>query len=91
MLFDIFPLPPDRYHQVQFGRRSYETTSFFGEPLELCVASPEDVILSKLRWYSLGGKTSEQQWSDVLGVIAVQAERLDFAYLREWAGHLQAA
>ena len=86
--FDIFPLPSDPYCQVQFSRRRYENTSFFGSPLEICVASPEDVILSKLRWYSMGGKTSEQQWNDVLGVLAVQAERLDLTYLREWAAYL---
>jgi hypothetical protein len=87
--FDIFPLTADRYHQVEFGRRRQETTSIFtGEPLELAVASPEDVILSKLRWFHKGGEVSEQQWNDVLGVIAVQADKLDLPYLREWAEYL---
>ena len=36
-----------------------------------------------------GGETSDQQWNDVLGVIAVQRERLDLAYLREWAQYLK--
>jgi hypothetical protein len=87
--FDIFPLTGDRYQQVQFSRRRYERSSAItGEPLELAVSSPEDVILSKLRWYRLGGEVSEQQWNDVLGVIAAQRERLDLPYLGEWAQYL---
>jgi hypothetical protein len=87
--FDIFPLTADRYQQIQFGRRRYEKSSIFtGEPLELAVSSPEDVILSKLRWFHQGGEVSEQQWNDVLGVIAVQGQNLDVRYLREWAEYL---
>jgi hypothetical protein len=87
--FDIFPLTSDPYQQVQFGRRRFEQSKVFGtEPVEFAVASAEDVILSKLRWYRLGGESSEQQWNDVLGVIAVQRDRLDLAYLHEWARYL---
>ncbi len=31
----------------------------------------------------------EAQWADVLGVLRVQHEALDFAYLEEWAGELE--
>jgi len=87
--FDVFPLTDDHYQRTQFGRRRFETSSIFtGEPVELAVSSPEDVILSKLRWFYLGGEVSEQQWNDVLGVIAVQRSKLDLQYLREWAGQL---
>ena len=90
--FDIFPLTGDRYQQIQFGRRRYETSSAFtGEPLELAISSAEDVILSKLRWYRQGGEVSEQQWNDVLGVIAAQRGRLDLPYLGEWAQYLGVA
>jgi hypothetical protein len=53
---------------------------------ELFVASPEDMVLQKLIWYRQGGGVSDRQWSDVIGVIRTQAERLDTAYLRLWAG-----
>jgi hypothetical protein len=87
--FDIFPLTADRYQQVQFGRRRVEASSVFtGALLELAVSSPEDVILSKLRWYGQGGGVSDQQWNDVLGVIAVQRDKLDLPYLRQWARYL---
>src|SRR5262249_40184677 len=76
--FDIFPLTSDPYQQVQFGRRRFEQANVFGtESVEFAVATAEDVILSKLHWYRLGGETSDQQWNDVLGVIAVQREALD--------------
>jgi hypothetical protein len=87
--FDIFPLTSDPYQQAQFGRRRSEQFKVFGtEPVEFAVATAEDVILGTLRWYRLGGERSDQQWNDVLGVIAVQGERLDLAYLREWARYL---
>ena len=52
------------------------------------VASPEDTILAKLEWYRLGDEISDRQWRDILGVLAVQGDRLDFAYMRQWAATL---
>lgn len=46
-------------------------------------ASPEDVVLSKLRW---GQRSqSEKQWRDALGILKVQGAALDFEYMRQWA------
>lgn len=53
----------------------------------LWVASPEDTILSKLRWTRmLGG--SEQQMRDVRRVYEVSFASLDQAYLDKWAADL---
>ena len=50
------------------------------------VVSPEDLILAKLLW---GQKSqSEKQWPDVLGVLKVQGETLNFDYLMQWAEQL---
>ena len=55
---------------------------------EFYFSSPEDVIISKLQWYELGGNISERQWLDVVGVIKVQRNSLDKNYLRVWAKKL---
>jgi len=55
---------------------------------EFAVISPEDIILVKLQWYRDGGCSSQRQWDDVLGILAVQAERLDFEHLNKWAAIL---
>ena len=49
------------------------------------VMGAEDTVLAKLEWYRLGGETSERQWQDVLGIVRVQGDRLDWAYMRQQA------
>ena len=56
---------------------------------EFAVISPEDIVLLKLLWYREGVFSSERQWNDVLGILTVQAERLDFDYLKKWAAILE--
>jgi hypothetical protein len=60
-----------------------------GQPIAFHTA--EDILLFKLRWFRLGEEASEQQWSDVLGILRTQGERIDSAYLDRWAGELGVA
>jgi len=52
------------------------------------IVSPEDIILLKMLWYRDSNCSSERQWADVIGVLKVQAGKLDLRYLKEWAGIL---
>lgn len=54
----------------------------------LRVATREDILLAKLWWYRLGAESSEQQHRDIQGIIALNRDRLDHAYLDRWASEL---
>ena len=57
-------------------------------PREVFVHTPEDILLQKLRWFRLGGETSDRQWRDVQAILRVQGDRLDGAYLSRGAATL---
>jgi len=80
---DIFIARPNEKHQTEMTRRTKVELPELGATLD--VASPEDIILEKLRWYVLGGEVSERQWNDVLGVLKISGPHLDLAYLFEKA------
>jgi hypothetical protein len=80
---DIF-LPADPLGRQQLVRR--EQHMLAPEQSErVWVATAEDTILAKLKWYRLGQHVSELQWRDVKGILATQGSRLDQDYLRSWA------
>lgn len=84
---DLFVLPDDDHSQEQMERRRQLSLSG-SKGRTVPVASAEDIILQKLRWYRLGGEVSERQWSDAIAVVQVQGERLDDSYLRSAAPKL---
>jgi hypothetical protein len=53
---------------------------------DVFVASPEDVIVSKLEWAKLGA--SARQLRDVAEVVAAQGDVLDLAYIERWVAAL---
>lgn len=87
---DVFISREDDFEQSVLARREgLQLDEPAGQTIY--VQTAEDVLLSKLRWYRLGNEASEQQWKDVLGVIRTRGDRLDRAYLAEWAGRLLVA
>ena len=70
------------FSRTEFARR--RCVEFQG--INLYVASPEDVILSKLEWCKSG--ESERQFRDALGVFIVQRSHIDLDYLLHWGREL---
>jgi hypothetical protein len=85
---DVYIPSADEFSQQQLKRRRPEILSPEAAQT-IYLATPEDTILAKLRWYRQGGEVSERQLTDVAGVIKVQGQQLDFAYLRDWAAKLK--
>jgi hypothetical protein len=78
---DMFIQKDDDFHRLVFIRRKKVKLDESIDHL-FDIVSAEDIILLKLQWYESSGCESERQWSDVLGVLAVQSGSLDTEYLR---------
>ncbi|PIV26974.1 MAG: hypothetical protein COS37_03635 [Anaerolineae bacterium CG03_land_8_20_14_0_80_58_20] len=87
---DIFTRKLRAFDQMQLERR--RTSVIATDPeYSVYVVSPEDIILSKLEWYRMGGEVSDRQWRDILGVLKTRAGELEMDYLRKWANELKVA
>ena len=91
MKVDVYVLKRTPFDEESFRRRRED--SFGDEPgsRTFVFGSAEDVLLYKLAWFRMGGEVSERQWKDVLGILRVQKNALDVAYLERWAVSLAVA
>ena len=80
---DFWLLTDSPFDQSRFLRRY--TEEFMGHRIN--VSSPEDTILSKLRWAKLSGG-SIKQFQDALGVFELQGAILDMEYISKWVKEL---
>ncbi|MBD3374084.1 hypothetical protein GF406_03530 [candidate division KSB1 bacterium] len=83
---DIFIMQKDLFAREEMAQRELYHISETSEQ-SLYIARAEDIILHKLYWYKTGNEISERQWTDALGVLIVQFDKLDFSYLKKGARH----
>ena len=88
MKIDIFVLKEREFDREAFKRKRIGVQDIEGSRFEYFISSPEDIILSKLEWFKMGGEVSERQWRDIIGVLKVQENNLDMEYLQKWIDRL---
>jgi hypothetical protein len=79
---DFFPAA-SAFNQVALERAERVILGATGPAVR--VATREDILLAKLWWYRLGDEASDRQRRDILGIIALNRDLLDHAYLDHWA------
>src|SRR5947199_237143 len=79
---DLIFLKPTPFGRSEFQRRIPRTVL----GITAFVATAEDTILAKLEWAKIG--QSEQQLRDVRGIVSVQGDELDRAYVDRWLDEL---
>ena len=85
---DVYVLGGRAFDRGSFARRQARALPDQPGARTYQVDTPEDTVLHKLEWYRAGGEVSDRQWSDIVGVLDVQGDALDRAYLDRWAAML---
>lgn len=80
---DLFVLQNTAFARSKMARRTQHPLP---DGTMIWLSSAEDIVLQKLVWGR--GSQPEKQWRDVLGVLKLQGDRLDFSYLSRWADEL---
>lgn len=73
------------FSRAEFDRRI--TAELLG--MKIVVATPEDVVISKLEWSKRFG--SERQLDDAAGIVKTQGPRLDTGHVERWVVALELA
>ena len=75
---ELFELSADEHDQARFARRVQVETF----DRKVCIASLEDMIITKLRWARDAGR--EKDISDARNLIGVQVDVVDWPYVQSW-------
>ena len=70
------------FSEEEFGRRRQVAL----QEIPIFVASPEDVVISKLEWARLS--QSQRQIEDAAAILRLRWESLDREYMKKWIGDL---
>jgi len=81
---DVFIKAKDKWTEGVWRRRKLMPISADGS-FSAYVSSAEDTILQKLVWFRIGNEVSDKQWSDILGMLQMQRDRLDTEYMHSSA------
>ena len=73
---EIFRLGDDSHHRERFARRRRMRVPESG--CEAWVATPEDVVIQKLRW------ARRKDLDDVVNLLLVSGQMLDWEYIHRW-------
>jgi len=73
----------DAFDRSRFSRASRVHPA---DDYEATFASPEDVIVKKMQFYSAGG--SDRHLRDIAGVLRISSAEIDRDYVTEWADRL---
>lgn len=79
---DLIPRKPRPFSRSEFDRRRRIDV----DGLSLWIATPEDVVISKLEWACKTG--SSRQLRDVEGILRAKRALLDFSYIERWVADL---
>lgn len=83
---DVFPCT-SKFDRVAAERAETIVVPGAAEPLR--VATKEDILLAKMRWYRRGAEMSETQRRDIERLISLNRGEFDEAYLQAGAAQLQ--
>ena len=79
---DVF-VPETEFERLQLARAVRVPTS---ASRQASFVTPEDLIIKKMEYYREGG--SDKHLRDITGVLKAMGDRIDQAYVSEWADRL---